>query len=76
MNDGAACLMLVSEEFLKKHNLKAYAKITGAGIRGIHPNVMGLGPVEATRRLCQKFGKKITYEIQDNGLDLLLLCLP
>ncbi len=60
MNDGAACLMLVSEEFLKKHNLKAYAKITGAGIRGIHPNVMGLGPVEATRRLCQKFGKKIS----------------
>ncbi|MFZ8932387.1 MAG: thiolase family protein [Bacteriovoracaceae bacterium] len=60
MNDGAACLLVVSEKFMKKNNLTPMARISGAGIRGIHPNIMGLGPVEATKRLCQKFGKKIT----------------
>ncbi len=60
MNDGAACLLLVSENFMKKNNLTPLARITGAGIRGIHPNIMGLGPVEATKRLCTKFGKKVS----------------
>ncbi|EQC52495.1 thiolase family protein [Bacteriovorax sp. DB6_IX] len=60
MNDGAACVALVSEDFLKRHNLTPLAEITGAGVRGIHPNIMGLGPVESTRRLMNKFGKKIS----------------
>lgn len=60
MNDGAACVALVSEDFLKRHNLTPLAEITGAGVRGIHPNIMGLGPVESTRRLMDKFGKKIS----------------
>lgn len=59
MNDGASCVLVVSESFLKKHKLTPLARITGAGIRGIHPNIMGLGPVEATKRLCQKYDKKI-----------------
>ena len=58
MNDGAACVALVSEDFLKRHNLTPLVKLTGAGVRGIHPSIMGLGPVEATRRLMDKFGKK------------------
>lgn len=60
MNDGAACVALVSEEFLKRHNLTPLVKLTGAGVRGIHPSIMGLGPVESTKRLMEKFGKKIT----------------
>jgi acetyl-CoA acyltransferase len=59
MNDGAACVAIVSEEFLKRHNLTPLVEITGAGVRGIHPNIMGLGPVESTKRLMDRFGKKI-----------------
>lgn len=59
MNDGAALVCVVSEEFLNTHNLTPLVEITGGAVRGLHPNIMGLGPVEATRRLCQMFGKKI-----------------
>jgi len=58
MNDGAAMVAVVSEEFLKKHNLTPLACITGLGVAGVHPDVMGLGPIEATKKLCAKFGHK------------------
>lgn len=60
MNDGASIVALVSEEFLKRHNLKPLARITGAAVRGIHPNIMGLGPVESTNLLLKKYQKKIS----------------
>lgn len=59
MNDGAAMVVVVSEEFLKRHNLTPIAEVTGMGVRGVHPDVMGLGPIEATKTLCKKFNKKI-----------------
>jgi acetyl-CoA acyltransferase len=58
MNDGASLVVVVSEDFMKRHKLKPIAKITGMGIRGVHPDVMGLGPIEATKSLCQKYGFK------------------
>jgi acetyl-CoA acyltransferase len=58
MNDGAAMVAVVSEEFLKKYNLTPLACITGLGVAGVHPDVMGLGPIEATKKLCAKFGHK------------------
>ncbi len=58
MNDGAALVCVVSEEFLKTHNLTPLVEITGGAVKGLHPNIMGLGPVEATKRLCKMFGKK------------------
>lgn len=60
MNDGASMVAIVSEDFLKRHNLKPMARITGASVRGIHPNIMGLGPVESTKVLLKKSGKKIS----------------
>lgn len=60
LNDGASCVLVVSEAFLKKHNLKPLVEITGGGVAGLHPNIMGLGPVFATQKLCQRFGKKIS----------------
>lgn len=60
MNDGAAMVAVVSEDFLKRHNLTPLAEITGMGIRGVHPDVMGLGPIEATKVLCQKFGHQVS----------------
>ncbi len=60
MNDGASLVMLVSETFLKKHNLIPIMKISGAAVRGVHPSTMGLGPVVAVKVLCQKYGIKIS----------------
>ena len=58
MNDGAAFVVVVSEDFLKRHNMTPILKITGGATRGIHPNTMGLGPVASTQKLCDRFGMK------------------
>jgi acetyl-CoA acyltransferase len=60
MNDGAALVVVVSEDFLKRHNLNPILKITGGATRGIHPNTMGLGPVASTQKLCKRLGMKTT----------------
>ena len=60
INDGASMVVVCSEEFLKRHNLKPLAMITGGAVHGLHPNVMGLGPVSAVKKLTQKFGYKIS----------------
>ena len=56
INDGASMVVVCSEDFLKRHNLKPLAVITGGAVHGLHPNVMGLGPVGAIKKLCQRFG--------------------
>ncbi|MBT6325634.1 MAG: thiolase family protein [Bdellovibrionales bacterium] len=61
MNDGASAVCVVSEAFMKKHNLIPIAKITGATVKGVHPTFMGLGPIVATKELCKKFN----YSIED-----------
>ncbi len=60
LNDGASALLIVSKEFLSKHKLTPLARISGAAVRGRHPNTMGLGPVQATQRLCRMFDKKVS----------------
>lgn len=60
INDGASMVVICSEEFLKKHNLTPMAKITGGAVHGLHPNVMGLGPVGAIKKLCTRFNYKIS----------------
>ncbi len=60
INDGASMVVICSEEFVKKHNLKPLAMVTGGAVHGLHPNVMGLGPVGATKKLCERFGYKIS----------------
>lgn len=60
MNDGASGLLIVSEEFMKAHKLTPIMEVTGAAVRGLHPNTMGLGPVEATKVLLKRYNKKIT----------------
>lgn len=59
MNDGAALVAVVSEEFLKRHNLTPMTRIIGGATHGLHPNQMGLGPVGATEKLCKRFGLKV-----------------
>jgi acetyl-CoA acyltransferase len=60
INDGASMTVICSEEFVKKHNLKPLAMITGGSVHGLHPNTMGLGPIGATKKLCERFGFKVS----------------
>lgn len=60
MNDGASGLLLVSEDFMKKHNLTPMMEVTGAATRGVHPNTMGIGPVEAVKTLLKRYNKKVS----------------
>ena len=56
INDGAAAVLVVSGEALKKHNLKPLAKIVSYGWAGVDPAVMGIGPVEAVRLALKRAG--------------------
>lgn len=47
MSDGAAALILVSEEALKRYNLVPLARWCGGAVRGVPPDIMGIGPKEA-----------------------------
>jgi len=60
MNDGAALLFLVNEQFLKDHNLTPILEFSHGTVAGLHPNVMGLGPIEATKKLLSQSKEKIS----------------
>ena len=47
LNDGAAVLLLASEDAIKKYNLKPLARIVSSAVVGVDPKIMGIGPVEA-----------------------------
>ena len=61
MNDGAAALILASEEAVKKYGLKPKAKILGSSVAGVEPRIMGIGPVEATHKLL----KRLNLSLED-----------
>ena len=50
INDGAAALLLASEEAVKLFNLTPLAKITSMAVAGVDPSIMGIGPVPATQK--------------------------
>jgi acetyl-CoA acetyltransferase family protein len=58
INDGAAALILVSESIVKKYSLKPLVKVKSMAIAGVHPSVMGIGPVPATQKALQRAGLK------------------
>lgn len=60
VNDGAAALIIASEEAVKQYNLKARARITGMATAGVEPRIMGFGPSPATRKLLQRQKLAIT----------------
>lgn len=67
INDGAAVLLLASEEAVKKYNLKPIAKIKSMAIAGVDPAVMGIGPIPATQKALKRAG------IDAKDLDLIEL---
>lgn len=59
MSDGACLLLLATGQFIQDHQLTPLAEITGAGIKGLHPSEMGLGPVVAVNELCRRWHKNL-----------------
>jgi acetyl-CoA acyltransferase len=58
VNDGAAALIIASEEAAKKYNLTPIARIIGGATAGVAPKTMGIGPAPATQKLCARIGAK------------------
>jgi 3-oxoadipyl-CoA thiolase len=59
VNDGAAVMILASEEAVKKHGLTPRARILGMASAGVPPRIMGIGPVPSTQKLLQRLKLKI-----------------
>ncbi len=64
LNDGAAALFIVSEDALKKYNLTPMARIVAAAVVGVEPRIMGIGPVEATKKAL----KRAELSLSDIGI--------
>jgi acetyl-CoA acyltransferase len=56
LNDGAAALLLASEEGIKQHRLTPKARVVSMGVAGVEPRIMGIGPVPATQLALKKAG--------------------
>lgn len=54
VNDGAAAMLVASENSVKTHGLKPMARILGMATAGVEPRIMGIGPVPAVRKLLEK----------------------
>jgi 3-oxoadipyl-CoA thiolase len=54
LNDGAAAVVLVSEDYARRNGLRAEARVLGVAVAGVQPRVMGLGPVPAVRKLLSR----------------------
>jgi len=54
LNDGAAAMLLASNKAVKKYDLKPIAKIISSSVVGVEPRIMGVGPVEASKKALKK----------------------
>jgi 3-oxoadipyl-CoA thiolase len=54
VNDGAAALILASDKAAEAHGLNPIARILGFAAAGVAPRVMGVGPIPAVRKLCER----------------------
>ncbi|MYL97132.1 3-oxoadipyl-CoA thiolase [Novosphingobium sp. FGD1] len=59
LNDGAAAMLVASEEAAKRHGLTPRARIIGMAAAGIAPRVMGAGPIEAARKVLARNGMSV-----------------
>ncbi|MEO6330254.1 MAG: acetyl-CoA C-acyltransferase [Ginsengibacter sp.] len=67
INDGAAGVILASEEAVNKYKLTPMAKIVSMAVAGVDPSIMGIGPVPAAKKALQRAGLTV------NDLDLIEL---
>ncbi|TNE55954.1 MAG: acetyl-CoA C-acyltransferase [Bacteroidetes bacterium] len=56
LNDGAAALLLATDEALKSNQLTPKVRIVGGAVAGVEPRIMGIGPVEASEKVLKRSG--------------------
>jgi 3-oxoadipyl-CoA thiolase len=59
VNDGAAAMIVASEEAAKRNGLTPRARILGAAVAGVPPRIMGIGPAPASTKLLDRLGLKL-----------------
>jgi acetyl-CoA acyltransferase 2 len=76
--DGACAMIIASEEYVKKHNLKPIAEIIAGEVVGVDPSRMGIGPVPSIKKLLEKQNLKITdidlFEINEAFAPQIIAC--
>ena len=79
LNDGAAALLLASEAGLTRHGLTPRVRIVGRAVAGVDPRIMGIGPVEATRKVLAQTGLSLdrmdVIEVNEAFAAQVLSCL-
>jgi 3-oxoadipyl-CoA thiolase len=59
VNDGAAALIVASEDAAKRNGLTPRARVVGAAVAGVPPRIMGIGPAPASEKLLARLGLKV-----------------
>jgi len=59
LNDGAATMLIASENGVKMHNVNPIARIVASAVVGVEPRIMGIGPVQAANNTLTKAGLKM-----------------
>lgn len=59
VNDGACALIIASEAMANKQGFQPIARVVGMAAAGVEPRIMGIGPVEASRRVLKRAGLRI-----------------
>jgi 3-oxoadipyl-CoA thiolase len=59
VNDGAAAIIIASEEAAKRNGLAPRARVIGAAVAGVPPRIMGIGPAPASEKLMKRLGVKV-----------------
>ncbi|TCP67339.1 acetyl-CoA C-acetyltransferase [Baia soyae] len=59
INDGASVLLLMEKEYALRHGFRPMARFVQSAVAGVHPDVMGIGPVPATQKALQKAGLRV-----------------
>jgi acetyl-CoA acyltransferase len=67
VNDGAAALILASENAASRYGLKPLARVSGGAVAGVPPRIMGIGPAPAAQKLLSRLGLSV------NDLDVIEL---
>lgn len=60
LTDGAAAVLVASEDYAKKHKLPILARIKSVGVAGCAAEIMGIGPVPSSQKALQRAGLKIS----------------
>jgi acetyl-CoA acyltransferase len=61
LNDGAAAMWIASSEYIEKYQIEPKARYISSAVVGVEPRIMGIGPVEASRKALSKAGLSLDH---------------